>query len=305
MQEAVLKTVNLTKKYGKSTVLDSVNLTVRKGDIYGIIGKNGAGKTTIMKSILGLANKTSGEIELFGKSENESGALRHRIGSLIEEPVFYRTMTVYDNLKYYCYLKGISDLSVIDRMLRELGIEDAKNKKYRKCSLGMKQRLGIALSLLDSPDLVILDEPINGLDPIGISDMRSLFKRYNEDKEVTFVISSHILSELYTVSNRFLFIDKGKVIKEITKEELDFNCRLGTAFGVSDTAAAAPVIENAGIKDYRIVSRNDLYVYDEKPDITGIVKNLIDAGLSIYGIEKTGMTLEEYFKDMVEEDSHD
>ena len=224
MRETVLQTKGLSKSYGSFQALDHVDLTIYKGDIYGLIGRNGAGKTTIMKIVTGLAEKSGGEFTLFSKRGEELGNEKRRIGCLIENPAFFSGLTARQNLMYYAIQKGITDKSQIDNALEMVHLSDVGNKKYRKFSLGMKQRLGIALALMDHPDFMILDEPINGLDPIGIKELRDTFQRLNAEEEITFLISSHILSELYAVANRFLFIDKGKVLKEVTKQELDLEC---------------------------------------------------------------------------------
>ncbi len=224
MREIVVKTNKLTKKYKNYTALDAADMTVYREDIYGLIGRNGAGKTTIMKLLTGLTYKTSGEFELFGKTGAEAANEVKRIGSLIENPAFFGNLTAYQNLCYYSCQKGITDRGQINEALEMVGLTENKNKKYKKFSLGMKQRLGIAFAMLDAPDLMILDEPINGLDPIAISELRTTFRKLNTERGITLIISSHILSELYAVANRFLFIDNGKVIKEATKQELDLEC---------------------------------------------------------------------------------
>ena len=203
MNEIILKTNNLSKSYKNFTAINQVNIQINKGDIYGLIGRNGAGKTTLMKIITTLTNKTNGEFELFNHKDNDLTQTKRRIGCLIENPAFFSNLSAYDNLKYYAIQKGITDNNQIIQSLKLVGLEDTKNKKFKNFSLGMKQRLGIAFAILDNPDFIILDEPINGLDPIGISDLRDTFKRLNEEKNITILISSHILSELYLLATRF------------------------------------------------------------------------------------------------------
>src|SRR5574344_602145 len=224
MKEIILKTNNLTKKYKDFIALDKINIEINKGDIYGLIGRNGAGKTTLMKIITTLANKTSGEFTLLNHNDNDLTETKRRIGSLIENPAFFPNLSAYDNLKYYAIQKGITNYKQIDESLKLVGLDDVKKKKFKNFSLGMKQRLGIAFAILDNPDFIILDEPINGLDPIGISDLRDTFKRLNKERNITILISSHILSELYLLATRFCIIEKGKVVKELSKEELDIEC---------------------------------------------------------------------------------
>uniref|UniRef100_UPI0013DA3BA5 ATP-binding cassette domain-containing protein n=2 Tax=Bacillati TaxID=1783272 RepID=UPI0013DA3BA5 len=177
MKDIILRTNNLTKKYKDFTALNNANITINKGDIYGLIGRNGAGKTTLMKVITTLTNKTNGEFYLFDKDDSDLTETKRRIGCLIENPAFFENLTAYQNLKYYAIQKGIVDYSQIDKVLDLVKLSDSKNKKFKTFSLGMKQRLGIAFAMLDNPDFVILDEPINGLDPIGISELRETLKK--------------------------------------------------------------------------------------------------------------------------------
>lgn len=185
--------------------MEDVNITIRKGDICGLIGRNGAGKTTLMKIITTLTRKSEGSFSLFGVSDDELQNAKRRIGSLIENPAFFGNLTAYENLKYYAIQKGIVDFKQIFEALKLVDLDHVRSKKYKTFSLGMKQRLGIALAILDNPDFLILDEPINGLDPMGIKSLRETFKKLNEERNITILISSHILSELYLLANRFLF----------------------------------------------------------------------------------------------------
>ncbi len=302
MHEIVLQTNSLTKQYGKFTALDNANMTVYHQDIYGLIGKNGAGKTTLMKVVTGLTEQTGGTFELFGKSGSAAAKEKSRIGCLIENPAFFGNMTAYQNLKYYCLQKGITDLSQIDEALKLVNLTEAKNKKFRKFSLGMKQRLGIAFAILDNPDLIILDEPINGLDPIGISELRDTFRKLSQERGVTLIISSHILSELYAVANRFLFIDGGKVLKEITKEELDKECIRCIVITTDDTKKAAATLESKlNITDYKVISEDEIRIYDENAKTEILNKTLFQNGINVTGIHESGVSLEEYFKQLVGE----
>ena len=263
MHEIVLQTKQLSKRYKDFIALDNADMTVCREDIYGLIGRNGAGKTTIMKIVTGLAEKSAGEYEIFGKKGAAADKEKRRIGCLIENPAFFGAMTAYQNLRYYALQKGITDKGQIDETLALVNLTEVRDKKYRKFSLGMKQRLGIALAVMDNPDLVILDEPINGLDPIGISELRDTFKKLSRDMGVTFIISSHILSELYMVANRFLFIEKGRVLKEITKEELDMECMRCHVVKTDDLKCTAALMEQKlGIKDYKVVNSEEIRIYD-------------------------------------------
>ena len=302
MREIILQTNQLTKSYGKFTALDHADITVYRGDIYGLIGRNGAGKTTIMKIVAGLAEPTEGSYSIFGKSGYAAEKEKRRIGTLIENPAFFGNMTAYQNLRYYCYQKGITDLKQIDEALELVHLTDVKNKKFRKFSLGMKQRLGIAFAVLDNPDLVILDEPINGLDPIGISELRDTFRKLNQERGITLIISSHILSELYAVANRFLFIDNGRVIKEITKQELDLECSRCITVKTDNVKKTAIVLEsNLNITNYQVIDTKEIRIYDENAKSNELNKAFIQNGVNISQIYESGVSLEDYFKQLVRE----
>lgn len=306
MREIVLQTKQLSKRYKDFTALDRADMTVYGGDIYGLIGRNGAGKTTIMKIVTGLTEKSDGEFEIFSKNGDSAQYEKRRIGCLIENPAFFGSLTAYQNLKYYALQKGIADSKQIDEALALVNLSEVKNKKFRKFSLGMKQRLGIALAVMDNPDLIILDEPINGLDPIGISELRDTFKKLSRERGVTLIISSHILSELYMVANRFLFIEKGRVLKEITKEELDLECMRCYVVKTDDVKRAAAVIEQQlGITNYKVIDNEELRIYDEKIDSSELNKTLIQNGVSVTGIFETGISLEDYFKSLVGGENND
>lgn len=301
MRETALCTRQLTKRYRNFTALDGVDMTVYRGDVYGLIGRNGAGKTTIMKLVTGLTEKSGGEFQIFGKKGAAAAREKRRIGSLIENPAFFTDMTAYQNLRYYALQKGITDKGQIDEALALVNLSEVKNKKVRKFSLGMKQRLGIALAVMDDPDLIILDEPINGLDPIGISELRDTFEKLSREKGVTLIISSHILSELYAVANRFLFIEKGRILKELTKEELDLECMRCHVVRTDDAPRTAALIEQAfGITDYKVIDSGELRIYDENVNPGELNKLLIRNDVNVSGIYETGISLEDYFKSLVE-----
>lgn len=302
MREIILQTNQLTKSYGKFTALDHANMTAYRGDIYGLIGRNGAGNTTMMKIVAGLAEPTEGSYSIFGKSGYAAEKEKKRIGSLIENPAFFGNLTAYQNLRYYCFQKGITDLKQIDEALELVHLTDFKNKKFRKFSLGMKQRLGIAFAILDNPDLVILDEPINGLDPIGISELRDTFRKLNQERGVTLIISSHILSELYAVANRFLFINNGRVIKEITKQEFDLECSRCIIVKTDDIKKTTIVLESKlNITDYQVIDTREIRIYDENAKSDELNKVFIQSGVNISQIYESGVSLEDYFKQLVKE----
>ncbi len=304
MKDIILKTNHLTKKYKDFTALDHVSITINKGDIYGLIGRNGAGKTTLMKVITTLTNPTSGEFELFGEGGQTLTENKRRIGCLIENPSFFPSLTAYENLKYYAIQKGIVNLEQIKESLKLVGLEDAKNKKFKNFSLGMKQRLGIAFAILDHPDFIILDEPINGLDPIGISDLRETFKKLNEEKNITILISSHILSELYAVASRFCIIENGHVIKELSKEELDIECSKCIVIQTDNIKKTAAILEKEfNTTNYKVIDKKEIRLYEFLNQTSKISKALTKNDINILGLYETGITLEEYFKSVIKEEN--
>ena len=288
MKEVVLKTNNLTKQYNKNVVLDNVNITIKKGDIYGLIGRNGAGKTTLMKIITTLASPTSGTFELFNTcSENdELFDNKKRVGSLIEYSAFYPNLSAYDNLKYYTIQRGIVDKNQINKVLELVNLTGTGKKKVKTFSLGMKQRLGIALAILNSPDFVILDEPINGLDPIGISELRDTFKKLS-DNGITLLISSHILSELYLLANEFGFLENGKLIKELSKEELDLECSKCLVIKTDDSKKVSVLLEKElNTNNYKVINNEEIRVYDYTDDSDKVSDVLVNNKIKIKGIYK-------------------
>lgn len=302
MKNIILKTQDLTKKYKDFTALDHVNITIKKGDIYGLIGRNGAGKTTLMKIVTTLTEKTSGEFSLFGEEESVIEN-KGRIGCLIENPAFFPNLTAYENLNYYSIQKGIVGKKQIEEALKLVDLISAKNKKFKNFSLGMKQRLGIAFAILDNPDFIILDEPINGLDPIGISDLRDTFKKLNEEKDITILISSHILSELYAVATKFCIIEKGKVVKELTKEELDKECSKCIVIKTSEIKKATTVLEKElNTTNYKVISKNEIRLYDFLEQTEKVNKKLAQSDIALSALYETGITLEEYFKTVIKEE---
>lgn len=301
MQEIVLQTNNLTKKYKDFVALDNATITIHKGDIYGLIGRNGAGKTTLMKIITTLTNKTGGSFSLFG-SEEELTESKRRIGCLIESPAFFDNLTAYQNLKYYSIQKGIVDEKQIDKVLKTVDLYKERNKKFKKFSLGMKQRLGIAFAILDNPDFIILDEPINGLDPIGIKEIRDTLKRLNEEEKITILISSHILSELYLIANHFCFIDKGRIIKDISKEELDLECSKCIVIRTKDVKKATVVLEKElSTTNYKVIDNTEIRLYDYLENSAKVNKTLLSNDIEIMGIYESGISLEDYFDSLIKE----
>ncbi|WGX77858.1 ABC transporter ATP-binding protein (plasmid) [Paraclostridium bifermentans] len=290
----VLKTNNLTKRYKKQIALNNVNINIKKGDIYGLIGKNGAGKTTLMKIICGLINSSHGDIKLFESPDLDKN--RKRIGCVIEQPALYPSMTARQNLIYYNKLLGISECSNVDELLNLVGLQNTGKKKTKNFSLGMKQRLSIAISLIGNPDFLILDEPINGLDPSGIIEIRELLLKLNSERNITILISSHILGELTKVTTKYGIIKDGYLIDEFESKDLETRCKRYVSLKVNDTYTASYIIKN-DIKstDFKVLNEEIIHIYDylDRPD--QINKKLVENGVLVSHIGLEGDDIEAYF----------
>lgn len=289
--EYVLRTKSLTKKFGSKIAVNAVDMNVAKGDIYGFIGRNGAGKTTAMKLILGLLNATEGEIELFGGEPLEKA--RGRIGSLIEAPGIYKNCTAYENMKRFSIIYGGTDEDIA-QLLKLVGLENTGNKKAGRFSLGMKQRLGMAIAMLGNPEFLILDEPINGLDPEGIKDIRNTVLNLNREKGVTFLISSHLLDELAKIVTRYGIINNGVLTEEISAEDLNAMCESGLKVRVDDVkkaiTALLPLIpqEEIRVSDGELVLPIDV-------DAAGVNELLVKGGVRVSELGAMRGDMEEYF----------
>ena len=301
MKKVVLKTYNITKKYGEQLAVDNVNMTIKKGDIYGFIGQHGAGKTTLIRLITGLIHKSGGEIELLGANEeNELNKARTMVGSLIETPSFYTNMTARENLEVSRLVRNIPGKKCIDEVLELVGLKDVEKKKVKNFSLGMRQRLGIANALMGNPKLLILDEPINGLDPMGIVEIRELLKKINKEKDMTILISSHILSELSELATTYGIISNGKLIEEITAKQLSEKCRQYIDLRVDDTARAVILLERElGISDYEVLEDSNIKVFSNLDNVGEINSLLSRSGIIVESISVKGENLEEYFMNKV------
>ncbi|MSR91307.1 ATP-binding cassette domain-containing protein [Inconstantimicrobium porci] len=299
MSEVVLKTYNLSKKYKETMAVDKVSMTIKKGQIYGFIGQNGAGKTTIIRLITGLAHKTDGEIELFGQTNNLDES-RESIGSLVESPAFYGNMTARENLEISRLVRGIGSKDSVDKVLELVNLKDTGKKKVKNFSLGMKQRLGIANALLGNPKFIILDEPINGLDPMSIVEIRELIKKLNNELGMTILISSHILGELSELATNYGIISHGKLIEEFTAKELREKCRQYIEIIVDDSKKATVLLEEKlGITNYEVINDNMIKVY-EKLDETGKINTMLSLNnVEVKKILLKGQNLEEYFVSVV------
>lgn len=289
--EYVLRTKSLTKKFGSKIAVNAVDMNVAKGDIYGFIGRNGAGKTTAMKLILGLLNATEGEIELFGGEPLEKA--RGRIGSLIEAPGIYKNCTAYENMKRFSIIYGGTDEDIA-QLLKFVGLENTGNKKAGRFSLGMKQRLGMAIAMLGNPEFLILDEPINGLDPEGIKDVRNAVLNLNEQKGVTFLISSHLLDELAKIVTRYGIINNGVLTEEISAEDLNAMCESGLKVRVDDVGKAITALlplvpqEEIRVSDGELVLPIDV-------DAAGVNELLVKGGVRVSELGAMRGDMEEYF----------
>ena len=301
MKEVILKTYNITKKYGNQVAINNVNMTIKKGEIYGFIGQNGAGKTTLIRLITGLIHKTGGEIELLGATgEAELNKSRTMIGSLIETPSFYTNMTARENLEVSRLVRNIPGKKCIDEVLELVGLKDVEKKKVKNFSLGMRQRLGIANALMGNPKLLILDEPINGLDPMGIVEIRELLKKINKEKDMTILISSHILSELSELATTYGIISNGKLIEEITSEELAEKCRQYIDLKVDDTSRAVTLLERElGISDYEVLEDKKIKVFSNLDNVGEVNSILSKSGVIVESISIKGENLEEYFMNKI------
>lgn len=296
LTDYIMQTFGLTKQYGTYTAVNAVNMKIKKGDIYGFIGRNGAGKTTMIRMITGLVTPTSGEIELFSNKESKRNTGLNRIGSIIEHPALYTELTAYENMEHRGLLLGIPDKKVIEEVLEIVDLSDVRKKKVKNFSLGMRQRLGLALALLGNPDFLILDEPINGLDPEGIVEMRKLLKRLNEEQGITILISSHILGELSKLATRYGVINDGRLVEEFTNKELKAKCRKYLHLQVNDSRKASFVIEEVFKTDnYEVLTDNIIKIYDLL-DMSGeICLELAKKNVKVISIESKGDDLESYF----------
>ncbi|WMM26364.1 ABC transporter ATP-binding protein [Tissierella sp. MB52-C2] len=302
--EYILETNGLTKSYKKKMAVDHVNLHVKKGEIYGFVGPNGAGKSTILKMILNLTKPDSGEIKIFGETvSNNNFEILKRIGSIIENPYFYDKLTGRENLKLHCEYMGYHNKGQIDHVLEAVSLTDIENKAVAHYSLGMKQRLATARAILTKPQILILDEPINALDPEGIREMRSLFRKLNEEWGISILISSHILSEVELIADTIGVIQKGRLLKEISIEDIhDYSTEYMEA-EVSDTSRVGYLLEEKlGITNYKIISDKKIRIFDMHISGTEISGLIIQSGIGLESIRKQKNTLEDYFFQLTEED---
>ena len=290
--ENVLKTTDIVKKYGTKTVLDKINMNINKGDIYGFIGKNGAGKTTFMRVVLSLTKANSGEVQFFGNEKIENIGLK--VGSLIESPGLYKNASAYENLKRFSILYGADD-SKINEILETVGLGNTGKRKVKNFSLGMKQRLGIAVALLGDPEFLLLDEPINGLDPEGIKDIRNVIVKLNKEKNITFLISSHLLDELSKVVTKYGIINEGVLIEEIEAKKLKDKCKNKLVIEVDDPNKASKIVNKMINDDDIIVKKDRIEIHSGIKDSAKINKKLVESGVLVNAMYPNFDSLEEYF----------
>ena len=296
--ETILKTVDITKKFSKKVAVSAVNMNIKKGDIYGFIGRNGAGKTTLIKMLVGLSQPTSGSIELFD-SKNLNKA-RRKIGTVIEAPAFIPHLSARQNMLIQWTLLGSKDKSIIDETLKLVGLDNVGNKKVKKFSLGMKQRLGIAMTLMGEPEFLILDEPTNGLDPEGIIEIRQMLKKLNQEKGLTILISSHILGELSKLATRYGIINDGVLIDEFTEQELTERCQSSLIVKVNDINKACEILKSELNTDkFSVLNENTLEVFDFVDNPGKVNSILAKNDIIIDSISKKSVDLEDYFMKVI------
>ncbi len=298
MDDTILKITGLTKRYGAKTALDNVSFEVKKGRIYGFIGENGAGKTTTIRAITGLSSIEQGSVELFGKSD-KAGLIqaRRKMGCLVERPILELHKSAKENLRYQQLLYGNKENIRIDKLLARVGLGDVKNKKVGDFSLGMKQRLGIAMALINSPELLILDEPVNGLDPMGMVEVRELLLSLCRDDGITIVISSHILAELYQLATDYIMISHGRILSTLTKEELDDLCTTHVILETESNDEALEVLKAGGIGPADL-DENSIRIFGNA-GTKDVAKLMYEKGILVTHLAKHERTLEEYYMELL------
>lgn len=297
--EYVLKTNALCKSYKHFKALNELTMNVPKGAIYGLVGKNGAGKTTFIRLICGLQNPTSGEYSLYGIKNSEKDILksRRRMGAVVETPSIYLDLTAAENLKEQYRILGIPSYDSIPKLLKLVGLENTGNKKSKNFSLGMRQRLGIAIALAGDPDFLVLDEPVNGLDPQGIIEMRELILKLNREHQITVLISSHILNELSRLATHYGFLDNGRMVKEISAEELEASCRKCVRLEVTNVKALVRVLDEMKI-DYNMISDHAADVF-AKINVSKLTMALSKENCEVISMQERDESLESYYVGLV------
>ncbi|WP_429011986.1 ABC transporter ATP-binding protein [Enterococcus faecalis] len=298
MSKYIIETNHLTKFYGEQKALADINIHVKQGSIYGLLGRNGAGKSTLMKILLGLASASEGETFIFGMNvKKELHKILPRVGNLIETPGFYPNLTGYENLKLFARMRGITKKNAIEEALTLVGLNNENKKLFSEYSLGMKQRLAIALAVMHDPELLILDEPINGLDPIGIAEVRKLIRSLSEERRKTILISSHILSEISLVADDIGIIDHGTLLEESSLEELENKNKVSIQFQLSDVGQASIILQEVFKTDnFKISGKENIEVYDTNLPIAKMNKAFVESGIDVHKAYLFEESLEDYFK---------
>lgn len=301
MDNVVFAASQLSKKYGQIYALHDISIKIQKGEIYGLIGKNGAGKTTLMRLIAGLVFPTSGSIELFGcTAEKEIRKARFQAGFMIEAPSINPSMTANENLELYGMLRGQNDRRHHEELLNLVGLKDAGKKKARNFSLGMKQRLGIAIALMGNPELLVLDEPINGLDPIGVKEVRDLLIKLCHERGIAILLSSHNLPELYQVATQYIIIDKGRIKRELSLQELEKQCRQYLVIRSNQPQTVVDLLKTElNISDYATMPDNTLRFYDGVELLDEVAKLIQKNNILVTNFSIQGETLENYFISLI------
>lgn len=290
--ETVLKATGITKKYGAAKALDKVSIEIKRGMIYGLIGENGAGKSTFMRTIMGLISIDEGSIELFGTTDLQ--AARRRMGQSIETPALYPELTARDNLRIQAANGGVSDREIED-LLKMMRLENTGKKKAKNFSLGMRQRLAIANALITNPEFLILDEPTNGMDPAGMAEMREIIQRLVKERGITVLLSSHLLDELSQIATHYGILHEGHLIKELSKEELAQESRQFIKIDTSATEQAVTVLDSLGYRDYFVQSSRVVQLFEGIDQVAAINQALVEAKVPVDGIHLVGQKLEDYF----------
>ncbi|MFU1879736.1 ATP-binding cassette domain-containing protein [Enterococcus faecium] len=290
--ETVLKVTGITKKYGAAKALDKVSIEIKRGMIYGLIGENGAGKSTFMRTIMGLISIDEGSIELFGTTDLQ--AARRRMGQSIETPALYPELTARDNLRIQAANGGVSDREIED-LLKMMRLENTGKKKAKNFSLGMRQRLAIANALITNPEFLILDEPTNGMDPAGMAEMREIIQRLVKERGITVLLSSHLLDELSQIATHYGILHEGHLIKELSKEELAQESRQFIKIDTSATEQAVTVLDSLGYRDYFVQSSRVIQLFEGIDQVAAINQALVEAKVPVDGIHLVGQKLEDYF----------
>ena len=301
MADLILETHGLTRRYGSALALDHADLALERGQILGLVGRNGAGKTTLIRLISGQSHPTSGTLTLFGASSPAGlERARRRTGAMVEIPSFYPYLTARQNLEYYRIQRGIPGRDCVDEALEQVNLTGTGKKKFKHFSLGMKQRLGLALALMNRPEFLLLDEPINGLDPEGIVEFRELLLQLSRERQTTILISSHILSELSALASHYAFIDQGRILEVAAAAALNEKCRECLELLVDDTAAAVLALERQlGTRDYEVLPHGKIRLYAFLNQPQRVNQALMSEGIVPAGLERRGSNLEDYFLQLI------